>query len=247
MRPSGLSEAVEMYLKSLAVLGGAERPVAVALLAERLAVTPAAANEMLRRLVREELAVHDPYHGFRLTETGREAAWDVIRRERLWERFLVDHLALNSTQATGWACLLEHATTPEVIDALDAFLGYPVTCPQGQPIPRLPGDRVHLEGQSLADADVGDVVRLVAFDDEDPEVLGYLREHGLAIGIAVRVTEVGPRRSVIGVEHERGSAMIGAELASSIHTVPAEQAEPAEPAGTSPLAVESPRPTVTVR
>ena len=236
-----------MYLKSLAVLGGGERPVAVAELAQRLSVTPAATNEMLRRLVREDLAAHDPYRGFRLTETGREAARDVIRRERLWERFLVDHLALDATQATGWACLLEHATAPEVIDALDAFLGYPATCPQGQPVPRSPGDRVSLEGQSLADANVGDVVRLVAFDDEDPEVLGYLRERGLLIGTAVRVTEVGPRHSVIGVEHEGGSAVIGTELASSIHTVPAVPVKPEVPALRAELAIDIPSPPVTAR
>jgi DtxR family Mn-dependent transcriptional regulator len=141
----------------------------------------------------------------------------VIRRERLWERFLVDHLALDATQATSWACLLEHATVREVIDALDRFLGYPGTCPQGQPIPRSAEDRVTVEGRCLADAEVNETVRLVAFDDEDPEVLGYLRDRGLTVGATVRITEVGPRRSVIGIECEAGSTFIGADVAATIH------------------------------
>ena len=231
---TGHSEAVEMYLKTLAVLGGADRPVAVAQLAERLHVTSVAANEMLRRLVREGLVTHEPYHGFRLAAGGRETAWDVIRRERIWERFLVDRLALDRTMAAGWACLLEHATVPEVIDALDAYLGYPATCPQGQPIPRSIEDPVRGDDRYLVDVEVGETVRLVAFDDEDPEVLGYLVRHGLTPGAIVRVTELGPRGGLVTVDRVTGdppepSVVLAREVAATIQTVVAETA-PAAPA-----------------
>jgi len=225
VRSAGHSEAVEMYLKSLAVLGGAGHPVAAAHLAERLGLTPVAASEMLNRLVREGLVDHEPYRGYRLTDGGREAAWDVIRRERLWERFLVDRLALDPTLAVGWACLLEHATAPEVIDALDAFLGYPATCPQGQPIPRSAGDRVHWGGRPLAEVEVGETVRLVAFDDEEDEVLDYLRRSGLAVGGSVRVTEIGPHRSLMSLERDGGTAVIGFDVAAGIQTAPLEPGE----------------------
>jgi len=212
-----------MYLKSLAILGGAGHPVAAAQLAERLGLTPVAASEMLNRLVREGLVAHEPYRGYRLTDVGREAAWDVIRRERLWERFLVDHLALDPTHAVGWACLLEHATAPEVIDALDAFLGFPATCPQGQPIPRAPSEPVHWGGRPLADVEVGETVRLVAFDDEEDEVLDYLRRSGLAVGGSVRVSEIGPHRSLMSLERTGdggGTAVIGFDVAAGIQTAP---------------------------
>lgn len=224
MRSVGHSEAVEMYLKSLAVLGGADHPVPSTHLAGRLGVTGAAVNEMLRRLIKEGLATHEPYHGYQLTDDGRAAAWDVIRRDRLWERFLVDHLDLDPIAATAWACQLEHATSPEVIEALDRFLGHPATCPRGLPIPRSVADPVRPEERTLSDTDAGESVRLVAFEDEDPEVLRYLRAHGPVIGTTVRVTEVGPRRSVISVDHPDGAASIGAELASGIHVVPVARA-----------------------
>ena len=122
----------------------------------------------------------------------------------------------------GWACLLEHATAPEVIDALDAYLGYPATCPQGQPIPRSIDDAVHGDDRSLADVEVGETVRLVAFDDEGPEVLDYLRRHGLALGVIVRVTELGPRGSLVTVDLPDATAVLGRDIAATIQTVVAE-------------------------
>ena len=220
MRPAGHSEAVEMYLKSLAVLGGASRPVAAALLAERLELTPVAANEMLRRLVRDGLVAHEARHGFRLTTAGREAAQEVIRRERLWERFLVDRLGLDPVRATDWACLLEHATSPQVVDALDAYLGYPETCPQGQPIPRSAEAPFYRNGRALADVEVGETVRVVAFDDESFEVLDYLRRGGLAVGSTVAVAFIGPHRSLLELDGPGGRIVVGREVAATIQVGP---------------------------
>ena len=220
MRGPGLSEAVEMYLKTLAVLGGGDGPIAAAAAAERLGVTPVAANEMLRRLTAEGLVQHEQRHGFRLTERGCEAAWDVIRRQRLWERFLVDRLELDPADAMTWACLLEHATAPQVLDALDAFLGLPPTCPEGQPIPRSPGDPVRHQGPSIADSEPGATLRVDAFDDTDAEVLAYLRRGGLEIGAVVQVAAVGPRRSVFSIEGPAGIIALAREVAATVQATP---------------------------
>ena len=232
MRMSGHSEAVEMYLKTLAMLGGGDRPIAAAIVAERLEVTPVAVNEMLRRLVPEGLVEHEQRRGFRLTGQGREAAWDVIRRQRLWERFLVDRLELDPANALSSACLLEHATAPEVLDALDAFLGFPQTCPQGQPIPRSPGDPVRQDGRSLADVERGATVRLVAFDDADAEVLSYLYRVGLTIGAIVNVVDVGPHRSLFSLVGPTGTVVVGRDVAATIQT--AAVTTPAVQVGTPP-------------
>lgn len=239
MRTGGLSESVEMYLKTLAVLGGGDGSVPAAAAAERLGVSPVAANEMLRRLTAEGLVAHEQRHGFRLTEQGRAAAWDVIRRQRLWERFLVDRLELDPSGAMSSACLLEHATAPEVLDALDAFLGFPPTCPEGQPIPRSPGDPVRRQGPSLADSDLGAILQLDAFDDTDAEVLAYLHHSGLLIGALVRVTAVGPRRSVFSIEGPAGTIALAREVAATIQATPV--APPAERSSTPRELEESPK------
>src|SRR5512147_1461619 len=124
-----LSESTEMYLKAMAELG--DRDVAIARLAERLNVTHVSANEMMRRLGELGLVTHMPYKGVTLTKKGREAASSVMRRQRLWEVFLYDHLKIEWASIYELACSLEHATAPEVTEALAEFLGNPTNCPRG--------------------------------------------------------------------------------------------------------------------
>ena len=83
-----LSESTEMYLKAMVELSDREM-VAIGRLAERLSVTAVSANEMVRRLSEQGLVKHTPYKGVALTKKGREAACNVLRRQRLWECFLL--------------------------------------------------------------------------------------------------------------------------------------------------------------
>jgi DtxR family Mn-dependent transcriptional regulator len=237
MRPGGHSEAVEMYLKSLAVLGGADRAIPAAQIADRLAVSAVATNEMLRRLVRDDLVGHEPYRGYELTAAGRAAAWDVIRRERIWERFLADQLGLAPAAAVAAACQLEHATSPEVIDALDAFLGHPPTCPLGHPIPRTPTDPVAWPDATLADAEPEEELRLLAFGEDDPEVLDWLDRHGLAVGSVVRVVEVAPHHSSTTVAHDGGSLVLGREIAGAVQVAATDPASRPAGAATVPASL----------
>lgn len=210
------SESVEMYLKTLATLGGASEPVPIARLAERMEVTPVSANEMMQRLAREGLVAHQPYKGVHLTETGCGLAHNVIRRERLWERFLADHLRLGWARVHDWACQLEHATAPEVIEALDAFLDYPATCPQGNPIPRDGGSLTPASGRLLSELTVGQSARLTAFEDESAEVLNYLERRGLLPGAAVTVTEIAPRQGPLTLRVAEKEIVLGANLAATV-------------------------------
>lgn len=193
------SESVEMYLKTLATLGGAAEPVPIARIAERLEVSPVSAGEMMQRLGRDDLVLHQPYRGVLLTSAGRRLAQDVIRRERLWECFLHDHLHLDWAQVHGWACQLEHATAPEVIEALDAFLAYPATCPQGNAIPRSGCALAAAPLPLLSELAVGQPARIAAFEDETPEVLTYLQKRGFGPGVTVTVTEIAPKHGPLTV------------------------------------------------
>jgi hypothetical protein len=109
-----------------------------------------------------------------------------------------------------------------VLDALDAFLGFPPTCPEGQPIPRSPGDPVRHQAPSHADCEVGATLRVDAFDDTDAEVLAFLHGTGLPIGAIVRVSAAGPRRSLFSIEGPTGTIVLAREVAATIQATPVE-------------------------
>ena len=74
---TGQSNAIEDYAKSIYSLqqraGGAA--VSTNALAERCGVTPASASAMVKKLAERGLAIHEPYHGVRLTEPASAWRW----------------------------------------------------------------------------------------------------------------------------------------------------------------------------
>jgi len=186
-----LSESTEMYLKAMAEISDHDM-VAIARLAERLGVTPVSVNEMMRRLSEQGLVRHTPYKGVALTVKGREVACNVVRRQRLWECFLYEHLKIGWVQLYELACSLEHATAPQVTEALDVFLGYPKTCPRGNPIPAADGSFAPLNGIPLNTVAVGETVRVLAVNATAADVLKYLFERKLLPGYQVKVVEAAP-------------------------------------------------------
>jgi DtxR family transcriptional regulator, Mn-dependent transcriptional regulator len=214
------SESVEMYLKTLAELGGDEQLVPIARLAERLNITTVSAGETAQRLVKLQLISHTPYKGVGLTPHGLQLAQQVIRRQRLWECLLVDYLQLDWAHAPEWACQLEHATAPEVTAALANFLGHPSTCPHGKPIPDLSGAKVARLGVPLATVSPGVPVRVLALQDDSVEVLEYLRLHTILPGQKLTVLEAAPRQGPLTVRIGLREEIIGLNVAALVLVEP---------------------------
>lgn len=185
-----LTESTEMYLKAMAELG--DHDVAIARLAERLSVTHVSANEMVRRLSDQGLVAHTPYKGVNLTKKGRDAAGNVLRRQRLWEVFLYKHLKIEWAKIYELACSLEHATAPEVTEALAGFLGNPTTCPRGNPIPDENGAFTPLNGIPLSEASVGQTMTVLAVNATATDVLTYIQERNVLPGQTIKVMEAAP-------------------------------------------------------
>jgi DtxR family Mn-dependent transcriptional regulator len=175
-------ESAEMYLKSLLELGGDETHVPISALAERLSVSPISATERVHRLQAEAQLDHRPYQGVRLTRQGRSAALRVVRRHRLWERFLHDRLGLGWDRVHALACQLEHAVGDEVAEALAGQLGHPSTCPHGNPIPTRKGDLSRADGFPLSDLSPGRWAVVLRIEPETSEILAAVAQLGLRPG-----------------------------------------------------------------
>jgi len=210
------SESMEMYLKSVAELGGTRAPVPIGRVANRMGVTSVSANEMMKRLAAQGWIEHQPYKGVLLTRSGRRLANNVIRRQRLWECFLVDMLHLDWARSHELACDLEHATAAEVADALAVFLGHPTRCPHGNPIPPADGEGEAENGIPLSQLSIGQSGRILSVQPESEEVLAYLFEKGLHPGQEITVLEVAPLDGPITLRLGESEVVLGLNLASLV-------------------------------
>jgi len=210
-----MSESTEMYLKAMAELSDHD-VVATARLAEHLNVTSVSVNEMVRRLSEQGLMKHTPYKGVTLTEKGREVASNVMRRQRLWECFLYDYLKIEWAQLYELACSLEHATAPEVTEALAAFLGDPKTCPRGNPIPAADGSFAPLDGVPLDTVAIGESVQVLAVNATATDVLKYLYERGILPGCKLTVVEAAPLQGPLTLRVDEKEIALGLSMAKFV-------------------------------
>lgn len=130
------SQAIEDYAKAVYALSlKREGPVLNGEVAQRLAVTPATATAMLKRLDDLGLADYVPYRGVRLTPAGEKVALEVLRHHRLIEAYLAEALGMPKDQVHDEAEVLEHYISEELEELIAAKLGEPSHDPHGNPIP----------------------------------------------------------------------------------------------------------------
>ena len=142
LQDRSLTKATGDVLKAIHFLQDAETVGGVALpsdIAARTGTSRAFVTKMLKTMSGDGLVNYAPYQGVRLTETGAKGATELSRHHRLLERFLTDCLKFSPDAAHEEAERLEHVISEEFETRLDAFLGYPETCPHGAPIPRTDG------------------------------------------------------------------------------------------------------------
>jgi len=210
-----LSESTEMYLKAMAEMETGD-VIAVGRLAGRLRVTHVSANEMMHRLTDQGLVSHVPYKGIALTDSGRTAACSVLRRQRLWECFLYEHLRIEWAKLYELACALEHATAPEVTEALASFLGHPKFCPRGNPIPSADGSFTPLKGVRLREAPTRKTLRVLAIDATETDILQYLQERRILPGQELTVVESAPMEGPLTLQVSNKDVALGLLLSEFV-------------------------------
>lgn len=128
------SESEENYIKALYHLGAGSF-VSNGDLADRLGAKGPSVTQAVKRLEVKGLVAVVPYKGIRLTAQGSALALDILRKHRLWEVFLVDHLHFGWEEVHDIAEQLEHVQSPDLVNRLSEFLGHPKVDPHGDPIP----------------------------------------------------------------------------------------------------------------
>ena len=210
------SSSVGDYLKAICEVGGSGA-ASTKDVADRLSISSASVSNMFVRLREMGLAEYERYQGASLTEAGREEALRLVRRHRLIETFLLEHLGYSWREVHEEAERLEHAVSDEFTERLAEFLGHPDHDPHGDPIPAADGTLEPDDSFPLAAAAVGQRVRISRVDHRGADVLAFLDERGLLPGRLAEIKEVRAVDGVVSVEDEDGELhSLGRALADSI-------------------------------
>ncbi|MHB0876315.1 MAG: metal-dependent transcriptional regulator [Anaerolineae bacterium] len=215
-----LSTGAGEYLEAIYKMTAESGPVQVPALAEHLKVTTTSANEMVRRLSERGLTNYERYRGVSLTHEGRKQALSVVRRHRLWERFLTDYLDIPWDMVHDEACRLEHATSPLLEERLAGFLDAPDTCPHGYAMPTADGDMDESRPATIGDLQPGEEATVVQVPEEDGALLRYLGDMELRPTNHVTVVTVEPFDGPVTISVGGHSRVIGRDLANRIGVRP---------------------------
>jgi DtxR family Mn-dependent transcriptional regulator len=210
------SKSVEDYLKTIYELTLEEQTTSTNQIAARLNVAPASVTSMLKKLSSQQpsLAHYERHHGVRLSDAGRDAALQIIRRHRLLEQFLLQVLGYSWDEIHEEAENLEHAISPKFEQRMAQALGEPDFDPHGDPIPRSDLSIPHTEAVSLSRMRVGQsgVVRRVR--SSDAGLLRYLGGRGIRPEARIEILEQVPFDRTVHVRMNDGDEVqvLGADL-----------------------------------
>jgi len=214
--PAETTEAAAEYLMTIRYMQAEGEPLIAARLAERMGYSAASVSEMITRLVREDLvSVDDQTRQLNLTDAGRTAAERTFRRHALAEWLLTEVVGLGWAEADEEAHHLQHAFSDRVTDRVDELLGFPPTCPHGNPIPRGGHTPERPAGIPLSEAVQGrdvTILRVTEEAEEDARLLTFLQDNGVRPGHVFEVVEVAQHIGTMTLRRVEGGAQDGHEV-----------------------------------
>jgi DtxR family transcriptional regulator, Mn-dependent transcriptional regulator len=116
-----LTQAQEMYVKTIYELEEEFGAAAPSDIAEKLAVKAPSVTSALQKLKKLGMAEYQRYQVVKLTEKGRKVAEMLERRNRTIHDFLL-LIGVDEEIAQSDACEIEHIVHKETIDKLAQFL-----------------------------------------------------------------------------------------------------------------------------
>ncbi|MBL4586068.1 MAG: metal-dependent transcriptional regulator [Flavobacteriales bacterium] len=180
----------ENYLKQIYKLAkNSEKGVSTNALADRLETKASSVTDMIKKLAAKKLVNYQKYQGVLLTKKGQNIAVDIIRKHRLWEVFLLEHLGFGGNEVHEVAEELEHIKSDELVERLDAFLGHPKYDPHGGPIPDSNGVFPAPTRVKLDELEIGKSTKVMGITQNTDSFLSHLKKLGLELGVGFKLKE----------------------------------------------------------
>lgn len=185
-------------------------------IAEFLSVKPSSVNDMLKKLKEKELVEYEKYGKVSLTAQGLQVAMQIVRKHRLWETFLCEKLGFPWDEVHDIAEQLEHIQSEDLIDRLEAFLGYPQFDPHGDPIPNALGVILHNHSLTLAQVQPQLTYKIVGIKNKSPNFLQYIQKIGLTLNQTFKLIEKQDFDLIFTLEINGKQIVISDKLADNV-------------------------------
>lgn len=186
--------------------------------AVRKKILEAVSEDVLENLAREGFVILEK-DLIKFTDKGEVKAKDLIRRQRLAERLLIDVLELGREEMNSSACAFEHILSKEVEESICTLLGHPKECPHGLSIPagecceKVKGliESIVIPLSKLKPGEAGKIVYVLTRDHPQ---LHKIMSFGILPGARIAVHQVAP--SVI-IQVEETQVALEEEIAKEIY------------------------------
>jgi len=123
-KANDLSASLEDYLEAIFNIAGPSKIARSKDIAKLLGVSKSSVTGALRVLKKKGLANYKPYDYVTLTESGRAAAAEIVRKHNILKSFFINVLGLKPDDAHKAACKAEHALGPGIISKLLCFIAF---------------------------------------------------------------------------------------------------------------------------
>lgn len=185
-------------------------------IAEMLNTKASSVTDMLKKLSDKKLVNYQKYYGVVLTSKGLLTAKMIVRRHRLWEVFLVEKLAFSWEEVHEIAEELEHIKSIKLINKLDAFLGFPVFDPHGDPIPDKNGEIKKINKLLLSEGIINIDYQCFGVRDTSNLFLQYLNNQNIKLGTGLKIVSKESFDNSLTIELADSRITISNQIASNI-------------------------------
>lgn len=214
-----LTISIQDYLKNIYELTEKGKTAGTNALAARLIVKPASVTGMVQKLAsaKPALVKYQKHQGVTLTDEGRKAALEVIRRHRLLEAWLVHTLGYSWDEVHAEAEKLEHVISEDFEERIAAAMGNPLRDPHGELIPTADLEMPSDDSTPLSALRAGQSGWVTSVKESEPELLRHLDSLGLVPGKEIEVKNHSPFDHNITIKIGRKSMVLGINITSKIY------------------------------
>lgn len=127
-----LTASQEDYLEAIYHISAEKMAARAKDISTYLNVRASSVTGALRGLGKLGLVNYAPYDLITLTEEGKVAAADVVRKHQALKKFLINVLGVETKEADEAACQMEHSVPKAIVERLVKYAEYVETCPKGE-------------------------------------------------------------------------------------------------------------------